>query len=102
MQIVTTLRIAIDLNMHSHGVRLLNLSYAAELHAIAEAAGKIVAEGVVPQISRGHTRQQKEHRRSSPDNQQHQDRGDARQGESEAPGFLLVAGASRPKLCSLP
>src|SRR5258708_6550018 len=72
---ILTASVAFDLDMHHHGVRLLDLSNLSQLHAIAETRGEIGPKRVRLKISCRHARQQKEHCSSAQQYHEHQCRG---------------------------
>ena len=51
MQIVKSGLVSIDLNVHHHGVRLLNLADLSELDVIAETGRKIRAVGISAEVA---------------------------------------------------
>src|SRR4051812_24179873 len=52
-ELISATGVAIDGNMHHHCFRALNLSDAAEFHAIREAAGQIIATGSRAHVAGG-------------------------------------------------
>ena len=73
-QIVGALQIILNFNVHDHRVRLLDLTDAAELHAVGEAGGYVACRGVSREIARRHARQHKEHQKAAGHDQQHEHR----------------------------
>src|SRR5260370_16071242 len=50
LQVVTALQVVLDLDVHDDSAGLLNLTNAAELHAIGEAGGNIARRSVSAQV----------------------------------------------------
>ena len=84
--------VALDLHMHHHGIRLLDLSNLAQLHVVAESGGKVSPEGISAQITGRHPRQQEKHPHRTQQNHRHQGRSHARQRESQMAMLLRICG----------
>ena len=68
MQVVQAARVAINLYVHHDRIGLLNLSDPAQLNVIAEAGGKVGAEGVAAEVAGRHAGQKKENGRCAQQN----------------------------------
>lgn len=56
-QFKTAARVAVDLKMHHHRARLLDLPDLSQLHPVAEAGGQFISHSVCAEIAGGHARQ---------------------------------------------
>ena len=84
-QIVGALQIVLDLDVHDGRAGLLNLSDAAQLHAIREAGGDIAGWSVGAQIARRNAGKKKEDQKTPGHDHQHERRSDGQQSVSHGP-----------------